>query len=64
MKTFLPLVLSTAVFLSSPSLAGSASQFQLTIPTLEDAANIDGEFDEAVWQLAAQVELGYETQPS
>lgn len=64
LKTFLPLVLSTAVLLSSPSLAGSVSQFQLTIPTLEDAANIDGEFDEAVWQLAAQVELGYETQPS
>jgi len=51
------------VFISAPCMAGFASQFQLTIPTLDSAANIDGEFDEAVWQHAALTELRYETQP-
>lgn len=51
------------MFLSLPSQAGSVSQFQLTIPTLTDTAEIDGEFDEAVWQQAALAELRYETQP-
>ncbi|QYK02724.1 carbohydrate binding family 9 domain-containing protein [Shewanella psychrotolerans] len=45
------------------ALGGSAEQFQLTLPTLETAAVIDGELDDSVWQNAATTKLRFETNP-
>ncbi|GGB51149.1 hypothetical protein GCM10011607_09460 [Shewanella inventionis] len=45
------------------SFAGSSEQFHLTIPTINQEVEIDGDFNEAVWQQAAEVTLKYETSP-
>ena len=63
LKSILAIILSSLTFLPVTCLAGYASQFQLAIPTLNSAANIDGELDDAIWQQAAVTELKYETQP-
>lgn len=57
LKSILAIILSSLAFLPVTCIAGYASQFQLAIPTLNSAANIDGELDDAIWQQAAVTEL-------
>ncbi|QSX28759.1 carbohydrate binding family 9 domain-containing protein [Shewanella cyperi] len=49
---------------ASSAHAGLDSQFSIQIPTIETAANIDGELDDAVWAKAGRASLTYETRPS
>jgi hypothetical protein len=56
------LVLSS--FLSFAAFAGSSQQFHLDIPTINEDIELDGEFNESVWQQATEVMLQYETSPS
>jgi hypothetical protein len=58
---FIAGVLSGVV--SQDSFAGSNQQFHLDIPTINQEIEIDGDFNESVWQQAAQVRLKYETSP-
>ncbi|MCG9731272.1 carbohydrate binding family 9 domain-containing protein [Shewanella sp. Isolate13] len=62
-KSFLPLALLLSAFTATPSQAGLSSQFNIQIPTLEAAIEIDGEFDEPQWQQAAIANLKFETRP-
>ncbi|MGB0893569.1 MAG: DUF5916 domain-containing protein [Parashewanella sp.] len=45
------------------AIAGTPENFSITIPTLSQAANIDGELSEPQWQNAATTHLTYETRP-
>ncbi|ABV87009.1 carbohydrate binding family 9 domain-containing protein [Shewanella pealeana] len=62
-KCFLPLALLFSAFSSSASHAGQTSQFNIHIPTLEGAIQVDGEFNEPQWQQAATTNLQFETRP-
>ncbi|MBT1445755.1 carbohydrate binding family 9 domain-containing protein [Shewanella sp. JM162201] len=46
------------------SHAGSAGQFSLQVPYHADAASIDGDLSDPVWQHAAVATLNYETRPA
>lgn len=46
------------------SIAGTAEQFSLRIPSLTEQATIDGDLSDAVWAKAAEAELSYETRPA
>ncbi|MBM7072384.1 carbohydrate binding family 9 domain-containing protein [Shewanella sp. 202IG2-18] len=50
-------------FFSSVALAGVSQQQNIQIPTLTQAANIDGAIDEPQWNNAAEVTLNFETRP-
>ncbi|QYK06754.1 carbohydrate binding family 9 domain-containing protein [Shewanella zhangzhouensis] len=46
------------------SLAGSASQFDIRIPSLATEAQIDGDLSDPVWQQASSTFLTFETRPA
>jgi hypothetical protein len=64
-NTFRAVLAAGLFFAVAPqtSVAGSSQQFHLDIPTINQDIDIDGDFNEPVWQQAAQVMLKYETSP-
>ncbi|MDO6619488.1 MULTISPECIES: carbohydrate binding family 9 domain-containing protein [unclassified Shewanella] len=56
-------VFFSTFLLPASVIAGDASQFNIAIPTLSEAVEIDGELNEPQWQQAATMQLKYETSP-